>query len=526
MSTTAPTHTPPADHSSSRWSTIVGMLPNLVVFTLLAAAFYGGHRTGWKMPKLSELMNPTAATTADWCDAHSVPESVCVECNPDLLPLPADFGFCQKHGVADCVLDHPELAQVTDAPQMPKYDTAAAIAVVPRPENNSRNTLHRRRVQFASAESAEKAGVEVDVVDERPMIDFVAANGELTFDPTRVAHLSARAAGTVAVVYKTLGDETKAGEVLALVDSASVGQAKSQLLQAIVQLQLRKTTLERLHGIGQGAVPQRSLIEAETALQEAQIALVTARQSLANMGLEVPETFLTFDAARLEKELRFLGIPIELISELLTETMSANLIPVRAPYAGAIVMADVVVGEVISTTTMLFTVADVRRMWLILGVRPEDARHVKLGEPVKFRIDTGEELSGRVSWISSAIDEQTRTLKVRVTIEAKEEALRDKTFGTARIILREEPQAIVVPAGAVQSTGDAHFVFVRDKNYLQPDAPKVFHARQVRIGAKDDGYVELLAGVLPGEVVATAGSSVLLSQLLKSNLGAGCGCHH
>ena len=84
----------------------------------------------------------------------------------------------------------------------------------------------------------------------------------------------------------------------------------------------------------------------------------------------------------------------------------------------------------------------------------------------------------------------------------------------------------MVPAGSVQSTGDAHFVFVRDKNYLQPDAPKVFHARQVRIGAKDEGYVELLAGVLPGEVVATAGSSVLLSQLLKSNLGAGCGCHH
>ena len=41
----------------------------------------------------------------------------------------------------------------------------------------------------------------------------------------------------------------------------------------------------------------------------------------------------------------------------------------------------------------------------------------------------------------------------------------------------------------------------------------------------DGQYVELLAGALPGEVIATQGSNVLLSQLLRSNLGAGCGCH-
>ena len=103
--------------------------------------------------------------------------------------------------------------------------------------------------------------------------------------------------------------------------------------------------------------------------------------------------------------------------------------------------------------------------------------------------------------------------------------LRDRMYGTGHIILREEPNAIVVPKIAVQSTADAHFVFVRDKNYFKKDAPKVFYVRQVRIGASDDEFTELLAGVLPGEVVATEGSSVLLGQLLRSNLGAGCGCH-
>jgi cobalt-zinc-cadmium efflux system membrane fusion protein len=68
-------------------------------------------------------------------------------------------------------------------------------------------------------------------------------------------------------------------------------------------------------------------------------------------------------------------------------------------------------------------------------------------------------------------------------------------------------------------------VFIRDKNFMQKDSLKLFHVRQVRLGAGDDKHVELLAGALPGEVVATKGSPVLLAQLLRSNLGAGCGCH-
>ena len=102
--------------------------------------------------------------------------------------------------------------------------------------------------------------------------------------------------------------------------------------------------------------------------------------------------------------------------------------------------------------------------------------------------------------------------------------LRDKAFGTARIVLRSEPHAVVVRQEAVQSTAGSQFVFVRDKDYLKAGRPKVFHVRQVRTGARDEEYVELLAGVLPGEVVATSGSAALLAQLLRSSLGAGCGC--
>jgi cobalt-zinc-cadmium efflux system membrane fusion protein len=81
-----------------------------------------------------------------------------------------------------------------------------------------------------------------------------------------------------------------------------------------------------------------------------------------------------------------------------------------------------------------------------------------------------------------------------------------------------------VPSEAVHWDGDCQIVFVRDKDFLREGAPKFFHIRKVRVGVKSSGWTEILVGLLPGEVIASKNSVVLEAQLLKSNLGAGCGC--
>ncbi|MFO1096501.1 MAG: efflux RND transporter periplasmic adaptor subunit [Planctomycetaceae bacterium] len=509
------------------WATGLRAIPNLVVFSALAGVLYFGHHTGWKLPKFSELQGSSASVADDWCAEHLVPESLCIECQRDLLPKPEPIGFCREHGVAECVIDHPELAQVKEKPLAPKYDTVQAINLLPRPENNSRNTMHTSRVQFASADSIAKAGIDVDVVQERPMTDAFTANGELVFDPTRVAHLSARVPGTIVAVMKTVGDRVIAGETLALVDAAQVGQAKSHLLQAVVQLQLRKNTLQRMRAVAEsGIVAARSIAEAESAVQEAEVSLITSRQGLQNLGFEVPEGLESKTSQALADDLRFLGLADPALLKLTAQKKTANLVPIISPFDGVLVVSDVVAGEVVDTSKSLMTVSDPSRLWLLLSVRQEDAPYVRVGLPVRFESDNGDQkVDGQISWISPAVDAQTRTLQVRVVVPNNSGSLRDKTFGTGRIILRQEPNAIVVPRDAVQTTADATFVFVRDKHYFEDGSPKFFHVRQVRMGARDGQYVELLAGVLPGEVIATRGSNVLLAQLLRSNLGAGCGCH-
>jgi cobalt-zinc-cadmium efflux system membrane fusion protein len=172
-------------------------------------------------------------------------------------------------------------------------------------------------------------------------------------------------------------------------------------------------------------------------------------------------------------------------------------------------------------------VADFSRLWLTVNVRQEDARYLSLGQSVLFTPSDSKDAAdarGKIGWISTSADEKTRTVKVRVNLPNDDGRLRANTFGTARIVLREEPKAIVVPSEAVHWDGTCHVVFVRDRNYLQAGSPKFFHVRSVRSGFKEAGATEIIAGLLPGEVIASKNSVVLQSQLLKSNLGAGCGC--
>ncbi|HUE71750.1 MAG TPA: efflux RND transporter periplasmic adaptor subunit [Pirellulaceae bacterium] len=504
-------------------------IPTVVVLGLLAVILYFGHESGWKLPKLAALTGTAASDhdhEHDWCDEHSVPESICVECQTDLLPKPEPLGWCKIHGVMECPEHYPNLYQGKGEPQLPKYDTAAAIQLRPRAENNSISTLHQARIQFASEASVAKAGIDIALVEEGPMEDSLEAHGEITFDPTGVSHVSTRAAGTLAKVFVGLGESVQAGQVLALVDAAAVGQAKSRLLTAVSNLQLAKKNVERLAALQDG-IGKRQLQEAAAALQAAQIERITGEQALVNLGFELPDGLEQRDPARLADDLWSLGIPSNLAAGLNGHSRSANLFPIVAPQDGEVVDLHVVAGEVVDSQKTLFKIADPRRMWLMLHVAQEHAPLVRPGLEVEFKTDgLAAAMQSTIDWISPAIDAETRMLHARVPIDNRARKLRDTTFADARVILRREPNALIVPKQAVHSTGDGFVIFVRDKNYFSKDAPKLFHVRQVRLGAKSDSHIELLAGGLPGEVIASQGSGALLAQLLRGQLGEGCGHHH
>lgn len=533
LSSNAPTD--PADPrrpASKLWQWFRSIIPTIAVVAALAGLGAWGYGSDWTLPKFSALMGRDTTDSELWCEEHNVPEAICIECNSQLLPKGEDYGWCRVHGVSNCPLAHPDVAQLKSIPNITSGDlerASRALALRPRAENNSHCQLDQRRIQFASVEAIEKAGVDIAVVNESPVLEAVTANGEVVYDATRSARLASRVAGTILRVNTQVGDRVQKGDVLALVDAADIGKAKAEFLQAIVQLRLKRIDVERLKPLAEsGSVPGRQLREAESAFEQAKIRLLGAQQALANLGLAVRTAdYAELDTDEIARRIQYLGLPANVVAQLDELTSTSNLFPLRSPLDGIVVDCKVVPGEVVDTTETIFGVADVREMWLMLDVRQEDAQYIALGQPVLFRASERKgvpEITGSISWISTSADDQTRTVKARANLPNADGRLRANTFGTGRIVLRDEPRAIVVPSEAVHWDGCCNIVFVRDKDYFQPDSPKFFHIRKVRLGVHDGDTSEIIAGLLPGEVIASKNSVVLEAQLLKSNLGAGCAC--
>jgi multidrug efflux pump subunit AcrA (membrane-fusion protein) len=504
---------------------VMQLVPTLLVMGLLASLGYFGHHYGWKIPKFSELTSHREAEGPVWCEEHGVAEAECISCNAELMPKGQLFGWCKKHGVHECVLHHPETTQLSEVPEVTELDfdrAAHAIALRPRTKNDPACKMHLRRIQFPSQAAVDKAGIDIGLVDRGPITETVSATGEIIYDPTLVARLASRAAGTVWRVEKNVGDRVTAGEVLALVDAVDVGRTKAELLEAVAQLQLHDKTVKRLSGLGDVVAGSR-VLEAETARSRAEASVRKSVQSLQNLGLPISlDEIYQFTNVQLSERLHFLGLPESVLAALDPHRSTANLIPLVAPRDGSVMVRDVVAGEVIDTDRVLFTIGDTSHMWLMLNVPLEQAQRVAVGQKVVFRPDGDDHAhTGTLTWVSSNVDADTRTVKVRGELLNDDGHLRNETFGLGEIVLREESDAIVVPSSAVHWEGCCHVVFVRDKDFLKKGSYKVFHTRSVRPGVVLGDTTEMIAGLWPGEVVVTKGSGVLRAELLKGNLGAG-----
>jgi membrane fusion protein, heavy metal efflux system len=498
-------------------------IPPVVAVILLAGVVALGQRVGWKLPKASALLGAPQKVPDDWCVEHAVPESICVECG-GVKPSPLEW--CKRHGVNECALCNPNKAQTAAPPTVTEDDRQAAdraLAFKARTENSKKCKLPERRIQLASSDLVAKLGVTTEKVGRGEISEWVEAPAELAYDPSQVARVFARADGVVVEVFASIGGRVKKGDVLAIVDAVEVGKAKAEMLQAVVDEELRRKTLAVLRN-SEGAIAGGRILEAEATLEEAVVRTLLARQSLANLGLPIDD-LRDATTAQLQEKLRSLGIPVEL-SFMRAVAGSNNLLAVRSPFDGEIVTRAAVGGEAAEAGKPLFVVANSSRLWISLAVGSEHANKVRVNQKVFFSHDGHESKdAAAVTWVSPVADERTRSVQVRAELDNAGRTCRVGEFGVGRVVLREEKKAIVVPSEAVHWEGDCHVVFIRDRNFEKDDQSRVFHVRQVRPGAKDvlagRNVTEIAGGIAPGEWVAVANSGLFRSELLKNNLGAG-----
>ena len=387
-------------------------------------------------------------------------------------------------------------------------------------------------VHFKSKEAMERTGIELVPVEERPVVSELVASGVVHYDQRRIAQLSARVPGSVWRVEKHLGDTVEKGDVLLVIESREVGSLKAEFLNALVAHEARQEQLAILEEV-KGAVMGRQLREAKSALREARNHLQNAEQALVNLGLNVSITdYEPLDDDARAARIRIAGLPESLLGTIDSDHVTSNLLPLYTPFDGIVIGRDAVVGEVIDPAEPIFEVADVSTMWVVLNISKEDAGRVALGQRVMFRPDgSTDEYESRVAWISTEVNEETRTLEVRAEISRGPAAtvaaspdgrstpagLRANTFGNGRIEVDRRGTALVVPRSSVQWDGSRWVVFV-------PTGEASFAARPVSPGVQQGESIEIVGdfagGARPTHVVGS-GSHVLKSQILLDRMEAG-----
>jgi len=474
-------------------ASLVRGVPTVLTLVALAGVAYLGHRTDWKIPSASKVLGTAEAPKDDWCMDHGVPESSCIICRG---------------------LD----ANAVPPTQQARDDYTPPPAA--KPEAQGPGTVEsgtkRPAVQLGSADTAARAGVTTAAAQVAPMVDAVTATAELTYDLTRYAQPAARVPGTAVLVRVKPGQKVATGDVLALIDSAEVGAAKAEVLAAAAQLAARRAALERIRASTEaGFRNQADLITAEAEANEAVIRVFNANQALRNLGLPAPTS--KEGQVPAEQDVLLLGIPPEVAAELPPGRATANLIPITAPLDGRVVSVAVVPGQVVEAARPLLEIANTSTLWIHADVPLSEAGRLQVGQAVEFRPDIAGAVPvvGKVVFVSPEVSEATRMVRVRAEVDNTEGRLFAHTFGQARIMVGEHRSAVVVPESAVQRDGEAHLVFVQLN-------PEVFTAREVRLGTRKGGMVEVLSGVRAGEPVAVTSSYALVAHLNRGKLGAGC----
>jgi cobalt-zinc-cadmium efflux system membrane fusion protein len=326
--------------------------------------------------------------------------------------------------------------------------------------------------------------------------------GTITPDTDRIARVPARVVGTVAEMRKRLGDAVQTNEVVAILDSREVADAKSAYLTAQVQAELQTINFERQQKLLASRSASEAAFEAaRAAYLETRLRVDLARQKLSALGLDAAEV-----AAAQKRD------------EATPNQSSLRRYPLRSPLAGRIVERKVDVGTAVGKEgdpADLYTVADLSTVWIELSVPTLDLAQVREGARVTITPgragDPERRAEGRVIFVSPFLNAETRSARVVVALPNPDFAWRPGTFVTAEVEIAQDTVPVRIPKAAVQTIAGRSVVFVR--------TAEGFEKRPVTLGRSDDESHEVTAGLEAGAEIAVGNTFLLKAEFGKADAG-------
>jgi Cu(I)/Ag(I) efflux system membrane fusion protein len=308
----------------------------------------------------------------------------------------------------------------------------------------------------------QRTGVKSEPAAPRVIRTMVRAPGTIQLDERRISVISMRAESWVQKVADvTTGTRVKKGQPLMEIYSPAVSSAAAEYISTINS---KATASEGLYGRG-------------------------SRQRV--MNLEVPEPVIV----AMEK---------------------SGIVPIAiewsAPRDGIVLERSAIEGMRAQPGDVLFRVADISLVWAMADVAERDLGAIAVGQPavVRARSFPGRQFSGKISVVYPQVNRQTRTARVRIELPNPDLALLPDMYVDAEINTGSAEPVLAVPDSAVLDSGSRQAVIV-DKGEGR------FEPRDVKLGHRGDGYVEIREGISDGEPVVVSANFLIDAE---SNLKA------
>jgi membrane fusion protein, heavy metal efflux system len=322
--------------------------------------------------------------------------------------------------------------------------------------------------------------VQVVTVEPVKLPRVLRLTGAVAYNAFNTTPVITQVGGPVSRILVVPGERVKKGQPLLEVSSPDYSLLYAAYLKARDTLRVTDKNYARAQDLyAHHAIAERDLLQAESDRIQAQADLNAALLGLKILGIPNPDD--------------------------LDKAPSSAEIPLLAPIGGEIVERDVAPGQLLQAgLTQAFIISDMSSVWVLANVYQSDMAEVRVGDQVAVQTDSyPDKFQGKISFLSPALDPNTRTLQARIIVENPGEKLKNNMYVTATVNAGVEQNAIAVPDSSVlRDDENQPFVYVATGSAQ-------FGRRSVEIGQNQAGMTQILKGLSPGDKVAADGSLFL-----------------
>lgn len=341
-----------------------------------------------------------------------------------------------------------------------------------------------------SDEEISKLRLTTNEIGPQKLTLLLPTRGKIVLHPDKQASIVTKMSGIVKEIKKNLGENVYAEEIVAVLESQEMAEAKANFLSALSKEKYRQTIFNREKQLYNKKISSaQEYFTAETDYEKALIDTSTAKQKLKALGLSQDE--------------------IELF--MLDENAELRIYEVKAPIDGKVINRSITRGEFVESGATLYEIVHLDPIWVEIGIYPQDLFKVKEGQMVSVYLPSGELISeGKMIYISPKISDETFISTAIAELSNKQGAWRPGMFVNVDIKAGEILADLAVPKSALQTISGQSCLFIRKT--------EGFEKRFVKLGYQDAKYVEILSGLERGEQCVANQAFLLKAEMGKDSL--------